>query len=161
MKKLGLISFVMLISLASIGQVLTKTQISIPYGDTYGSYTAVAADTLTTNQDSILFPILVNSDKLYKITIGATFLGKTTADTIVKIAIWGKNFADEDYTYITSVNSAVVSSTTVKTQKTLAYGTAVQYRYLRIHFMRPPSGITVPTKLGSKLVKAEIKIWQQ
>ena len=142
-------------------QVVNKTQITIPSGNTYISYTAIATDSLGVTQDSILFPVLINNDKLYKVTIGATFHATSTSDTIVKIAIWGKNFADEDYTYITSENTAVITSTTVATQKTIAYGTALQYRYLRIHLMRPPSTMTVVTKKGSHLVKLEAKIWEQ
>ena len=159
MKKL--IAILILVSFAFVAsaQGVTKTQITFPKGNTYGAYVGGAMDTLTANQDSIMFPVFINNDHLTKVTVGATFLRVGASDTIVKMAIWGKNFADESYTYLTSVNTSAVTSTTVLVQKTLAYGTAIQYRYLRIHFMRPVPVTGAGTKI--KLVKAEIKVYEQ
>lgn len=152
MRKLFLIAAVLL-TVGAAAQVKNNAQINMASGNTYTYYLGTTADTLTENQDSILIPVFVNMNNNYKVIVEGEFLrGGAASDTIVKMAIWGKYFANESWTYITSVNSSAVTSATTPTVKTIDYSTSsLRYRYLRVHFKRP-----VPVAAGATKIKLSL-----
>jgi hypothetical protein len=73
------------------------------------NYTGVAADTLTVNQDTILYNITINKavPMNYYIKIGLDTIAGV--DTICKVNINGRMFDDEAWTLIETVNTSAIS----------------------------------------------------
>ena len=157
MKKFLILFFSLILSMVCLAQTKTVTLPSIIPGNSYISYKVTAADTLTTNLDSISYECLVNQHNLYKITVGASFYKRNAADTLIKISLWGKNFATESYTKFYQLNSDNITGTSAApTQKTVAYGTAIQYRYIRVNLQ-----IAGQKSSGVKVNSLELKCYWQ
>ena len=78
-------------------------------------YDGVAADTLTSNQDTIHFPILINKSWKYDYYVNVVFDTISGADTTVVINMKGKMFSSESYTLIETTTSSAVSTDYVAT----------------------------------------------
>lgn len=154
MKKFILISILGLFVFAGSSQVLTKTTKVLPYGTSYMSYTGVAVDTLSSNQDSIQFPVMTNADTPFKLNISAEFAKRSGNDTLVTMRLYGRNFDSEGWTWLATDASPNVTTATI--QNSLTYGTASMYRQLKLNFV-----ILGTKSTGVKITKIEAKYWKQ
>jgi hypothetical protein len=155
MKKLVL--FITMLALAFVvsAQSLTRTLPVMAANATYQSYTGTAADTLATAQDSLIFIFQLNQNMTTKWNIGVKFSKIVASDTLVTIRIAGKYFADEAWSASLAIGTTA-NITTAAIQKTLSYGTAVGYRYVRVSLQM----IGIKGR-GAKLEKIELKAVQQ
>lgn len=133
----------------------TKTQ---PIGSSYYTYPTVPSDSVGTAQDSVLFPILVSAAMPYKFDIAVTCEKKSGSDTSIHICAYGKKFLNDTWERIgtSGARSANVTSTNIFVK--YSYGTAVQYRYIRIHVQKPTNKVG---STGVKLTGVEFKYWEQ
>lgn len=115
MKKLFIILFLGLISLTVFSQERTVTKL-LGKGDTYYKYTGVTLDALVpTTRDTIdiIFQVRVD-ERIEKIEVKSRFDMLTTADTTVKVSVFGRNFTDDTYTsMIASTTSDAVTTDNV------------------------------------------------
>jgi len=155
MKKICLFLLVSVFSFAVFSQTVVKTTLNTSTVEqNYFKYTGSAADTLNASLDSIQFPIKVTQNFTYKIDLSANFNKRSGADTLIIMTLYGKKFEDEaSWTRLTSGHSANVTGAI---QSTLSYGTAVQYRYLKVVFQ-----IAGTKSTGVKITKWELKLWNQ
>ena len=155
MKKFITIMLLMAFAIVASAQSVTRTLPTIQKGSTYLEYTAVAGDTLSTYQDSIIFVVRYENDWTTKWQVGATFQKRSGNDTLVTIRLSGKYFADESYPSSLAIGTTA-NVTTTSIQKTVAYATANGYRYMRISLQ-----LLGMKSTGVKLKKLEIKLIQQ
>lgn len=156
MKKYLLLLAMLAFAFTAQAQVLTKTAIKIPTGNTYYMYTGVTVDTLTTNQDSIVFEFQLQNDWTTKVNLGGVFTKRTGNDTAVIMNIRGKYFATEAYGAILAADTSGNITTTTGTQQSVLCSTAYGYRYYRVCLRIPAQKST-----GIKLKSLEIKFVQQ
>lgn len=116
MKKLIAITILAFVALAGFSTVRTiksdkllKADVTSPHSVTW-SYTGVAADTLTANQDTLIYNITLNKAEPfnYYIKIGLDTIAG--ADTTVVVNINGRMFDDEDWTLIETTTSSEIAS---------------------------------------------------
>ena len=151
MKKFTIILFLSLIvSIVASAQVRNVAQINVPADYSFASYVGVAADTLSSKQDSIQIPFLFKLHNLTKVTVGVNLAKRSGNDTLVTMRIYGKNFAGDDYTLLSTSTSANVTTSAI--QLTTAYGTAIQYRYIKVNLI-----IAGTKSTGVKVNKVEVK----
>jgi multidrug transporter EmrE-like cation transporter len=156
MKKLILFLAILVVSFAAQAQALTKSLIKIPAGATYYKYTGIAADTLTTNQDSIIFFFQSELDFTTKVNVGLVFTKRSGNDTIVTVRLAAKYFNDEAYTATLASGSSGNVESTTGTQKTVSYATATGYRYYRVSLQ-----LIGMKSTGVKLKSLELKFVKQ
>lgn len=118
MKKFITLLMLIFVAFISIAQIRTiqsdkvlRTDVNESASITW-SYTGVAADTLTTNQDTLLYNITVNKavPMNYYIKIGLDTIAGV--DTTCVININGRMFDDESWTLIETVTTSVISAET-------------------------------------------------
>lgn len=155
MKKFIAFIVMSLVVCIASAQVRTATTKVTNPGDTYVTYTGVAADTLTSNLDSIQFPIRMNHiDRVVKVSFCGQFSKRSGNDTSVNITLYGRTFADDSWTRITSTYSANVTTST--TFISASYGTGVMYREFRLNFR-----IAGMKSTGVKINYWQLKIFYQ
>jgi hypothetical protein len=116
MKKLILFLIMFALTFAMFAQDRTLSTRKVPSKDTYVSYTGVAADTLTTNQDSIRFPYFINKSYPMSWVINTTFDTINGGNATVVINVYGKVFSDDSWTKIqTETTGLIIASEIVKT----------------------------------------------
>ena len=157
MKKIILVISLLLVGLVANSQELVKSTQVIPAGSAYISIVGGVMDTVGTAQDSILWPVQVGTQKLYKFDVGVYANKRTNADTSIHICVYGKIFADGAWTRI-GTGGARSANISGAIYTTFSYGTAVQYRYLRIHVQKPTN---LSGASGVKITKVEVRTWDQ
>jgi len=159
MKKIILGIVFVLFALVANSQELVKTTRNISNGESYLLWTCAAVDSVGGLQDSVLFTIKVAADMPFKFDVGVSVEKKTGSDTSVHVCAYGALFANGPWARIGTggARSANVTSAT-NTFVTFSYGTAVQYRYIRVHVQKP-ANLTGST--GVKINTVELKVWEQ
>lgn len=132
MKKFIVLILSLVVVTVCSAQSLTKTTIKMQPNSTYYKYVGVAADTLTSNQDSIIFTILLDEASTTKWNVGCVFTKRSGNDTTVTIRIRGKYFEDEAYSANLAIGTSSNVTSTTGIQKTVSYGTATGYRYMQV-----------------------------
>ena len=152
-------NFVMLVIAMLAFQVISaqtqmNTTITLQPNVSYYKYTGDASDTIKRVADSVYIELVNQFDTEYKLNIGSKFDLVSAADTAVFVSVWGKNFADESYTLISSAASSNISAsnTTIST----AYTTATRYRYIKVSYRLKGA----PKSAGVKVEKIEVKLWK-
>ena len=126
-------------------------------GDSYYKYVGTAGDSLCPTYDSILYPIKVGADRFYKFSVGAYIKKKSGNDSTVWVSVYGKQFEDGSWTKIgTSGKHSLIINSATGVYVQYDYGTAVQYRYIRIDLQMP-----VVTSKGAIVNYVELKTWGQ
>jgi len=115
MKKfITIICFMLLTAATSFSQSLTKALPNFGLNDTYMKYTGLAVDTLSDHRDTLRYSFFVNKDYPVLLYVN-TFLDKRVGkDTTVTVHLYGKMFANQAWTIISSATatSAVVNTST-------------------------------------------------
>lgn len=109
MKKFILILICLVTSFALQAQDRSLTDRTFSTTATYYSYVGVAADTLTTGQDSIDFEFTTNKEYPVQLYIMSDLDKRVGADTTVTVYLYGRMFSDQDYTLISNTASLVTT----------------------------------------------------
>ena len=146
--------FAMLVSFTISAQTQMNTTTTLTNGATYYKYVGNASDTIKRVADSVYVELINTLDTEYKLNVGSKFDLVNAADTSVFVSVWGKNFAGESYTLISSAASSNISAnnTTVST----AYTTATRYRYIKVSYRLKAA----PKSSGVKIDQIEVKLWK-
>ncbi len=151
------IVFLLMCAFAFVASAQSLTHnITLVNGATYYKYTGVAADTLTTAQDSIVFTVLANNEWTTKVNVGAVFTKVSGNDTTVTMRLRAKYFDAEDYGSVLAIATSANVTSTTGIQKTMSYGTATGYRYYKVSLQL----LGMKSK-GVHLKSLEIKFVQQ
>lgn len=156
MKKIFITILLSIFCVAAFSQVRTATTQEFKNsGDTYIKYTGLTADTLTSNLDSIMFPVFLKGvDTPIKFSFNASFAKRSGNDTLIIVTAYGRNFDSESWTRLTSTHSANVTSSSITISAD--YGTLKQYRQIRLNFQ-----IAGMKSTGVKLNYFELKLFKQ
>ena len=155
MKKFTIILFLSLIvSIVASAQVRNVAQINVPADYSFASYVGVAADTLSSNQDSIQIPFLFKLHKSSKLSVGVNLAKRSANDTLVKVRVYGKNFSGDAYTLLLDSASANVNSSAL--QFTIPANVVYNYRYFRVNL-----SIAGTKSTGVKVNRVELKHYLQ
>jgi len=129
MKKIIFIISIITFALTSFAQ---DKEISKSLGNeiSYYKYTGVAADTLTSNQDTIdvTFAVLL-SGNISRVAVKSRFDLVAGADTTVSIGIYGKDFTDDGLNTVVSpvVSSAITANNTIIITESARTSTIASY----------------------------------
>jgi hypothetical protein len=112
MKKLFLFLAILVSFSAAFAQERTVTTV-IPVGNTYYKYAGTSSDVLIpTTCDTIdMVFAYQGSGYVKKVAVKSRFDMRTTADTTVKVSVFGKEFSDDD-TYVEIIPVATSSAVT-------------------------------------------------
>ena len=155
MKKFTIILFLSLIvSFVASAQVRNVAQINVPNEYSFASYVGVAADTLSSNQDSIQIPFLFKLHKSSKLSVGVNLAKRSANDTLVNVRVYGKNFSGDAYTLLLDSASANVNSSAL--QFTIPANVVYNYRYFRVNL-----SIAGTKSTGVKVNRVELKHYLQ
>lgn len=155
MKKFTIILFLSLIvSIVASAQVRNVAQINVPADYSFASYVGVAADTLSSNQDSIQIPFLFKLHKSSKLSVGVNLAKRSANDTLVHVRVYGKNFSGDAYTLLLDSTSANVNSSAL--QFTIPANVVYNYRYFRVNL-----SIAGTKSTGVKVNRVELKHYLQ
>jgi hypothetical protein len=103
---------------------------SLGNGISYYKYTGVAADTLTSNQDTIdlTFSVALNGN-ISRIAVKTRFDLRAGADTTVSIGVYGKDFTDDGLNTVVApvVTSAIAANNTVVITESAKTSTIASY----------------------------------
>lgn len=114
MKKFIILICLMLVSAITFSQSKTKALPNFTENATYMKYTGLAGDTMNAKMDTLRYTFFVNKDYPVLVYVN-TFLNKRVGkDTTVTVHLYGKMFAGQDWTIISSATatSAVVNTNT-------------------------------------------------
>lgn len=115
MKKLIVILLFAGLTLAGYSQVRTLSTRLLKAEQTYYTYTGVAADSLTTFQDTIRAQVTVNKQFPYAVSLRAAFDTLDGTDTLVYINVYGKVYADDSWVSMITDSTAAITSSGNKT----------------------------------------------
>jgi len=114
MKKFIILIGLMLLSVVAFPQSLTKVLPNFSENATYQKYTGLTVDTLTAKRDTLRYSFFVNKDYPVLVYINAFLDKRVGKDTTVTVHLYGKMFANQAWTIISSATatSAVVNTST-------------------------------------------------
>lgn len=166
MKKfLGLLFTLAMIHSISNAQTLTKSMMSLSKSATFYEYTGASADSLSVNQDTIIFPFYVNKDYPIAYYGDITMSPISTTDTTATLQVLGKVFSDDNWSVIStettsaiSTNLKIVFKSITNLQDTTDNAQLIKYyRYLGLRVIIKGNDAT---GTGAKVNRVRLKIWE-